>query len=369
MESFLELGIAIMESKLVSVIIPIYNAEKYLCQCLDSIIAQTHRHLEIICVDDGSTDKSGEIAQSYAKKDSRIYYIKQANLGAGVARNVGLDRAKGDFVMIFDADDFMRPFAISTLLQRALETNAQIIIAQSEELKDGNLSPISFALRLDLVPKKDIFNYKDLGEHTFRFCNGWAWDKLYKRDFIESYALRFEHIKSPADDLYFVLISIVRADAISICQKVLFTHRKHKDSIESNRDKMPCLFLNSIFVLQSELKRLGIFTQIERGFASWCLEFALWHLGTLSKEAHLELFVVLKKAFYDLGLAYMPKCYFDKNHYAQMQYILKVPLWLHKLNASKSCDIKQIFRIRLGRRKSIVTLFGKTLYEKHYDKA
>lgn len=84
-----------MENKLVSIIVPFYNVEDYIAKCLDSIISQSYKHLEIICIDDGSTDKSGIIVQEYAKKDLRIIYKKQKNQGAAIARNNGLDIAIG----------------------------------------------------------------------------------------------------------------------------------------------------------------------------------------------------------------------------------------------------------------------------------
>ena len=82
----------------ISVIIPIYNVESYLAQCLDSVLGQSYKHIEVICIDDGSTDSSGAIAQQYASKDSRIIYIQQENQGVAVARNNGLERASGEYI-------------------------------------------------------------------------------------------------------------------------------------------------------------------------------------------------------------------------------------------------------------------------------
>ena len=100
------------------------------------------------------------------------------------------------------------------------------------------------------------------------------------------------------------------------------------------------------------------------------LHFCLWHLHTLkSNEAYYQLFVALKIALCDLGISHYPKAmFYDKKHYAQMRYILLVPLWLHKLNSFRVCDIKGIFRLRLSRNGSVIRIFGKTLYSngKHY---
>lgn len=91
----------------VSVIIPVYNVEKYLEECLDSIINQTLKEIEIICIDDGSTDSSLNVLENYKKKDKRIIVLQQQNLGAGAARNKGLDLARGKYLSFLDADDFL----------------------------------------------------------------------------------------------------------------------------------------------------------------------------------------------------------------------------------------------------------------------
>ncbi|MBQ3264127.1 glycosyltransferase family 2 protein, partial [Candidatus Saccharibacteria bacterium] len=100
----------------ISIIIPFYNVEKYFAKCLDSVLNQTHQNLEIILTDDGSTDKSSQIAKSYAKKDSRIKIIHQKNQGQSAARNAGLRAATGDFISFIDSDDEIKPDFIKNLL-------------------------------------------------------------------------------------------------------------------------------------------------------------------------------------------------------------------------------------------------------------
>ena len=104
---------------LISVIIPIYNDEEYLNQCLNSVVYQSHKDLEIILIDDGSTDRSGAIADKYAKKDDRIQVIHQRNKGASSARNYGLKKAKGEWISFVDADDYLDKEFFKTLLTKA----------------------------------------------------------------------------------------------------------------------------------------------------------------------------------------------------------------------------------------------------------
>ena len=113
-------------SALISVIVPVYNAAEYLPRCIESILCQTHRNLDILLIDDGSTDGCGEVCDSYAREDSRIRVIHQQNSGVSTARNAGLDAARGDWIGFVDADDWIEPEMYETLLRTA-QTNGKLI--------------------------------------------------------------------------------------------------------------------------------------------------------------------------------------------------------------------------------------------------
>ncbi len=115
---------------LVSIVVPIYNTERFLDRCLKSITGQTYTDLEIILVDDGSTDTSSDIAERYESKDKRVHLIKQANKGASSARNTGLDTAHGDYVMFVDSDDWIDPNMVETLLNDIKENKADMVLSQ-----------------------------------------------------------------------------------------------------------------------------------------------------------------------------------------------------------------------------------------------
>ena len=104
-----------MTNPLISIIVPVYNTEKYLCNCLDSILAQSYNNWEAICINDGSTDKSMSILEDYAKKDKRIKIINQENKGLSETRNIGMKKAKGDYIMFLDSDDFWHQEALYVL--------------------------------------------------------------------------------------------------------------------------------------------------------------------------------------------------------------------------------------------------------------
>ena len=123
---------------MVSIIIPVYNVQDYLARCVDSVLTQTYTDLEIILVDDGSIDISGDICDEYALHDARVRVIHKANGGLSDARNAGLDVARGNYVAFIDADDYVHPSFVELLLKTINETGAQIAVSTWQELKDGD---------------------------------------------------------------------------------------------------------------------------------------------------------------------------------------------------------------------------------------
>ena len=117
-----------MDQELISVIVPIYNVEQYLDRCISSIAGQTYRNLEILLIDDASTDRSPEICDAWARKDDRILAIHKANAGAGMARNTGIEHAKGKYIFFFDSDDYTAPNAIETAYNAAVEHQADVVV-------------------------------------------------------------------------------------------------------------------------------------------------------------------------------------------------------------------------------------------------
>ena len=122
------------KKKLISVIIPIYNTEQYLKECLDSVCSQSYKDIEIICINDGSTDNSEEITRSYAQQDKRIKLISQKNQGLSITRNNGVSQAQGEYLFFLDSDDTIEQNAIETLYNRAERTQADIVICNLNKI-------------------------------------------------------------------------------------------------------------------------------------------------------------------------------------------------------------------------------------------
>lgn len=125
----------------ISIVIPVYNVEKYLRKCFDSILNQTFQDFEIICVDDGSTDKSLEILQEYKRKDDRFIILQQRHAGAGAARNHGIKLAEGKYIQFLDSDDYFEPNLLEEMYTRAEKSGAEITVCSSRKVDDeGNIT-------------------------------------------------------------------------------------------------------------------------------------------------------------------------------------------------------------------------------------
>ena len=126
---------------LVSVIVPVYNGEKYLRKCIESIINQTYANIEIILINDGSTDNSGVMCDSYAHSDNRIRVIHTQNNGPAAARNIGIENSKGEFVFFVDADDFIENNALNLLVENYNQYKADIIVGDFNNIRNDNSAP------------------------------------------------------------------------------------------------------------------------------------------------------------------------------------------------------------------------------------
>ena len=182
-----------MRTPLISVIIPVYNVEKYLRRCLDSVIAQTYQNLEIICVDDGSVDESGKICDQYAVRDARIKVIHQENQGLSAARNKGLDAAEGEYIAFVDSDDYILEDMYKKMLDKLLNYNVDLCVCQWQyEFSDGrqvvkrkNIAPTIYGRKTSLEFARFLY----MGNYENGVVVA-AWNKLYRRTLLDK--IRFE---------------------------------------------------------------------------------------------------------------------------------------------------------------------------------
>lgn len=210
-------------NELISVIIPVYNVERYLEQCIDSVLNQKYKNMEIILIDDGSTDRSGQMCDKYAKQDKRIKVIHKKNGGAASAKNAGLRVAKGEYLVFVDSDDYLEPDAYSYMLSVLCEQDADVI-----QCSFRNIFP---DIKKDIVklPKPNVF---DTQEYLKRFLIDWTcgllWNKMYRRELF--YGIFFEE-GHKIDDEFFTYQGILNAKKVIHMPKVVYNYRKRKSSV------------------------------------------------------------------------------------------------------------------------------------------
>ncbi len=240
------------ECPLVSVIIPVYNVEEYLHECVDSILQQTYPNTEIILVDDQSTDNSGRICDEYASRYSNIKVIHKENGGASSARNVGLESSQGQFIMFADSDDFMDKEMIEELV--ALQKSTQAEVVGCEFLKYSSETKTDMVMQHDLQP---IHPYTPLQiiRLMFEYTMDCApWNKLYDRATIGD--LRFiEGITN--EDMVFLFQLYLKCNSIVYMNKAFYHYRSNPNSVTSNFNHRYDIFYNALF-LSSEIDRLHL---------------------------------------------------------------------------------------------------------------
>lgn len=206
---------------MITVIVPVYNVEKYIRQCLDSIISQTYKDLEIILVDDGSTDSSGTICDEYAQKDARVKVIHKENGGLSSARNAGLNIAQGEYITFVDSDDTIELDMIDCLFSSVQE--ADVVICKARIVREGEI------LKPTNVKGEKSLSNNDLWEEIFCRLNNSAWGKLYRRSMIEGCC--FPEGLYHGEDLIFNLQYLSRATKGVFLDAVKYNYFKRKGSI------------------------------------------------------------------------------------------------------------------------------------------
>jgi glycosyltransferase involved in cell wall biosynthesis len=244
----------------VSVIVPVYNVEKYLRQCLDSVLNQTLRDIEIICVNDGSMDGSLAILEEYVKKDLRVVVINQTNQGAGLARNKGIEVAKGEYIHFMDSDDYLVDGAYEKFYSVAKNNDLDIIRGKSHVFDEINKKVISMGYyELKDISKNKLFNkimrFYDFPK-IFTEVAVSPWIGLYKTYFIREYNVLYSDLIC-VNDRPFWIKSLINAKKIMFIDEYMEYHRRNVPmSLINIRDKhFNCHFL-SYQIIEKDINKL-----------------------------------------------------------------------------------------------------------------
>ena len=281
----------------ISAILPVYNVEKYLVQCLDSLFNQTLTDFEIICVDDGSTDSSLSILQEYQKKDSRLKVLTQQNKYAGVARNYGLSIAEGEYVLFLDSDDFFENTLFEDVYNKANHTHADVVIFSGRKYDERNkcfLEAPGF-LREVYIPKKDVFNRADCPQTLLLISAPAPWTKAYRREFVMNKQLQFQALQN-SNDVFFTFMALCLADKITVLKKCLVNYRiGMTTNLQAVKVKNPLCFVSAFTAIFEKLNEYNVFEEVKEAFINATLFNYAYNLKTMGVyEAFKEVAYALK---------------------------------------------------------------------------
>ena len=274
----------------VSLIIPVYNAEEFLDESINSILNQTLSDIELVCVNDGSKDDSLKMLENFSKKDNRIKIIDQKNQGCGAARNKALENATGDYIYFFDPDDYLVPDALEKLYENAISNNSDFVIFKIASFRDGE--PINYdepgfefeKIFNDIDFNNFTFNYRAIKRHVL-LSSFAPWTKFYKKEFLDKYDdFRF-HTNVAFDDVPFHVQSMLRAKRISYVPEFFYHYRlSNPNSVNNTASNAPDIF-KIVDYVEKFLKNENFFNEFREDFIIFKItQLSMYISSSLSED-------------------------------------------------------------------------------------
>ena len=276
----------------ISIIVPVYNVEKFLNESMDSVKNQTLTDFECICVNDGSTDNSLEILKNYAKKDSRFKVISQENQGQGVARNKAIDLATGEYIVFLDPDDYIELNMLEVLYSTFLKTNAQVIqfdyITFNERNHKKRLVTFSRQSKKGLghkVKPNTFFSWRDFkSKKLLAEIPLAAWNKAYSTKFIKENNIKLAPNKHGEDHI-FSLGAILLADKVFYLGEALYNYRQNAGSSGNRVSDDNFAIFDNIQYLKEFLQKHNLYNTLEDEFEEYARIVMGWHYTCIPKES------------------------------------------------------------------------------------
>ena len=286
----------------VSVIIPIYNAYDFLRPCMDSVLDQTFSDIEIICVDDGSTDHSLDILKEYQKMDSRVRIITETNAGPALARNLGLKRARGEYVIFLDADDFFEPALIEELYNLATANDLDIAITKYDIYNSkkaafvGNTDKNHNRIYADGV----VTSKNEYPDFILQSTTGSAWNKMFKKSFLTEKNIQFLPDVMMFEDVYFTVTALAFAERVSLVPRVLIHHRIYSEQSRAKRFKkyysqVPLVYLK----IKGFLMKGGMYEPLTKGYLNLTASRCYYIFGLLKSNSKEKFWNLLHYEYND----------------------------------------------------------------------
>ena len=283
----------------VSVVVPVYNAEPYVDECLDSLRGQTFADLEIICVDDGSTDGSLARLRAHEAADPRVRVLTQPNAGVSAARNAGLAQVRGEFVFFMDADDFCDPAFLQKTVAAATAHNADAVVtafAIYSQITHDSMRP---AWDCDYVhyPIDQAFSWRDHPDHLFQAFHNYTWNKLVRTSFLRRHGIAFPPVRLTEDLMFSAHVKFL-AERQAYRNETLVFHRDGTGTNSmSSKHLHPFDFITAFRDLRVFLQEQGVYGELRRAYVNWAGPSCRYNLMTIDDApAFFAVFDALKEA-------------------------------------------------------------------------
>jgi glycosyltransferase involved in cell wall biosynthesis len=282
-------------------------------------------NIEIILVDDGSTDGSSIILKEFMKLDKRVILIQQENMGPGPARNAGLAIARGDYLAILDADDIYNLNMLEEMYRKAQNEDCDIVVCDFQQLDSasGKIMSAGWGINYRDIHHCETYSPQEMAKKIFQTHMLWAWDKLFKREFVLRYSCFFPSLYGPEDSV-FVTPLLLMAERIGIVNKVFVTYRTNVyTSVSNTRSKSVYDYAKAIVLIKDFMVKYNIYGLYEQSFINWSLMYCLWSMkGYIERhtvdetlaDSFQEVFNYNKNSFFgELGLDTYSEGYFYNN--------------------------------------------------------
>ncbi len=306
----------IEKEPVVSLVIPVYNSERYLRQCLDSVIGQTYEQLEIVCVNDGSSDDSLTILEEYAGRDRRIRIFSKENEGKGAAsaRNLGLENASGEYIQFIDSDDFFEPDMVESLLVKAVDTGSDVVICAGQAFDDEVQRVTGRLPHPDLyyAPDTEAFSWKDCPEYICEIADNYAWNKLFRRQLLIENSLSFTPIPI-SDDQDISMIAPIVAKRVAVVDRALINYRVGTGTSQcDSQTRHPEAAYEGTCSVVDRLRKLGVYESVKQSYLNVAIRLMREYFDRMTELGKVQFLYgkYRNEIFPMLGASDLPQGYF-----------------------------------------------------------
>lgn len=287
----------------VSVILPIYNVGKYLRQSLDSLINQTLKEIEIICIDDGSTDDSYDILEEYKQKDNRIKVVHKSNKGTGAARNDGLRLATGECIGFVDPDDWVKPDMFEILYNQIKEKDLDIIMCMPDgyDEKNGVNAPFPYFVdaNFEHIIDDRVFNWRDLSPFQYPMC---VWNKLYTKELFDKNNISFAE-GLDFEDHKVIFGTLLTAERMFFIREKLYVYRYNREgSVLTDNNRRLIDHIKIFDIVENLMKETNTFNALRNDFLTYKIHNILYYYSMIKDEYKNEYYKNMVKSIKDTHL-------------------------------------------------------------------